>query len=69
MVCMASTTEGKAAALSALQHYRRSLGQQGEPLSDDAVDLIVDLLLGFDAEVADHIIRVAAEIFWESEQF
>lgn len=49
---MAKIQSNTDAALSALRSYCRELGVQGEPSAIDASDMITDLLLNFDTEVA-----------------
>lgn len=57
---MANSRKGKTAATSALNHYRREMGGQGDGSSTDAIDLITDLLLSFQEEVAEHILDTVA---------
>lgn len=60
---MANTLKGRAAAASALNHYRRELGGQGDGMSSDAIDLIADLLLEFEENVAEHILEQAVDAY------
>lgn len=60
---MANTLKGRAAAASALNHYRRELGGQGDGMSSDAIDLIADLLLEFEKNVAEHVLEQAVDAY------
>jgi len=67
MIRMANSRKGKAAAVSALNHFREIVGDQGDGDSTDAEDLIANLLLTFEPEVAAVIIERAAG-HWETDR-